>query len=69
MSDCRTNLNMLQLPAVGVRRIRSGYKVIFVPLEDTKPTGMPVDVLTGLLVADDVGYTVWRVSAAAAAAP
>ncbi|HEX4378204.1 MAG TPA: sorbosone dehydrogenase family protein [Steroidobacteraceae bacterium] len=73
------------------RSIRSGYKVIFVPFEDTTPRGAPVDVLTGfldgnddargrpvgvaidkqgaLLVADDVGNTVWRVSAAKAAAP
>jgi glucose/arabinose dehydrogenase len=65
----------------------SGYKVIFVPFEDAKPAGEPVDVLTGfldqegnalgrpvgvafdrqgaLLVADDVGNKVWRVSAAA----
>jgi glucose/arabinose dehydrogenase len=64
----------------------SGYKVIFVPFENGKPTGKPLDVLTGfvdvegaaqgrpvgvaidatgaLLVADDVGNTVWRVTAA-----
>ena len=64
----------------------SGYKVVFVPFANGKPSGMPVDVLTGflspegkaqgrpvavaidksgaLLVADDVGNTVWRVSAA-----
>jgi glucose/arabinose dehydrogenase len=67
------------------RRPRSGYKVIFVPFEGGKPSGTPVDVLTGfvsedgsafgrpvgvaldkqgaLLVADDVGNVVWRVSA------
>lgn len=67
------------------RKPHSGYKVIFVPFADGKPTGMPVDVLTGflnadekamgrpvgvvidkqgdLLVADDVGNKVWRVSA------
>jgi glucose/arabinose dehydrogenase len=67
------------------RRPHSGYKVVFVPFKDGKPTGAPpVDVLTGflspegdalgrpvgvaldtqgaLLVADDVGNTVWRVS-------
>ena len=66
------------------RKPRSGYKVIFVPFRDGKPTGAPVDVLTGflspegdafgrpvgvsidkrggLLVADDVGNAVWRVS-------
>jgi glucose/arabinose dehydrogenase len=60
------------------------YKVVFVPFADGKPSGSPVDVLTGfvkengdamgrpvgvaidrrgaLLVADDVGNTVWRVS-------
>lgn len=63
----------------------SGYKVIFVPFHNGKPSGVPVDVLTGflnkdeeamgrpvgvvidqqgsLLVADDVGNKVWRVSA------
>ena len=66
------------------RKPHSGYKVIFVPFADGKPTGMPVDVLSGflnadekamgrpvgvvidkqgdLLVADDVGNKVWRVS-------
>ncbi|KAA0996318.1 sorbosone dehydrogenase family protein [Pseudomonas sp. ANT_J12] len=67
------------------RKPHSGYKVIFVPFTAGKPTGAPVDVLTGfldkdenalgrpvgvvidqqgdLLVADDVGNKVWRVSA------
>lgn len=67
------------------RKPHSGYKVIFVPFTGGKPSGKPVDVLTGfldkdenalgrpvgvvidqqggLLVADDVGNTVWRVSA------
>ncbi|MBK8579813.1 MAG: sorbosone dehydrogenase family protein [Candidatus Accumulibacter sp.] len=66
------------------RRPHSGYKVIFVPFDKGKPSGEPVDVLTGflsgdgnafgrpvgvvldksgaLLVADDVGNVVWRVS-------
>ncbi len=67
------------------RRPHSGYKVIFVPFENGKPSsGVPVDVLTGflsedgsafgrpvgvavdkqgaLLVADDVGNVIWRVS-------
>jgi len=61
----------------------SGYKVVFVPFTNGKPSGPPVDVLTGfvnkaeeaqgrpvgvamdksgaLLVADDVGNTIWRV--------
>ena len=69
------------------RKPLSGYKVIFVPFADGRPSGTPVDVLTGfvdddgeraagrsasrstrpgaLLVADDVGNTVWRVTAAA----
>jgi glucose/arabinose dehydrogenase len=68
------------------RKPRAGYKVIFVPFTDGKPTGKPRDVLTGflnasgeaqgrpvgvridkqgaLLVADDVGNTVWRVTPA-----
>ena len=66
------------------RRPPSGYKVIFVPFAGAKPSGVPVDVLSGflsdegkafgrpvgvaldqtgaLLVADDVGNVVWRVS-------
>ena len=67
------------------RKPYSGYKVIFVPFANGKPSGAPpVDVLTGflsaegdaygrpvgvaldsrgaLLVADDVGNVVWRVS-------
>jgi glucose/arabinose dehydrogenase len=62
----------------------SGYKVVFVAFANGKPSGMPVDVLTGflsaenkaqgrpvgvviakdgaLLVADDVGNTVWRIT-------
>jgi glucose/arabinose dehydrogenase len=69
------------------RKLHSGYRVIFVPFENGKPSGDPVDVLTGfldkhdkafgrpvgvaldkqgaLLVADDVGNAVWRVSRAA----
>ncbi len=69
------------------RKPRSGYKVIFVPFQDGKPSGPPEDILTGflsadghalgrpvgvavdhtggLLVADDVGNTVWRVAPAA----
>jgi glucose/arabinose dehydrogenase len=68
------------------RKPHSGYKVIFVPFTGGKPTGQPIDVLTGflnadekamgrpvgvvidqqggLLVADDVGNKVWRVSTA-----
>jgi glucose/arabinose dehydrogenase len=70
------------------RKPHSGYKVIFVPFTDGKPSGKPQDVLTGflndkeeaqgrpvgvridkqgaLLVADDVGNTVWRVAPSAA---
>ncbi|MDQ3092629.1 MAG: sorbosone dehydrogenase family protein [Actinomycetota bacterium] len=66
------------------RKPRTGYKVIFVPFAGGKPSGEPIDVLTGfvdssgdargrpvgvvvdgrgaLLVADDVGNTVWRVT-------
>jgi glucose/arabinose dehydrogenase len=66
------------------RKPQSGYKVIFVPFDHGKPSGAPVDVLTGflddrgnamgrpvgvtmdkhgaLLVADDVGNAVWRVT-------
>jgi len=66
------------------RKPFSGYKVIFVPFADGKPSGQPEDILTGfineqgealgrpvgvvadakgaLLVADDVGNVIWRVS-------
>jgi glucose/arabinose dehydrogenase len=69
------------------RKPRSGYKVIFVPFTGGKPSGEPIDVLTGfvkdngdamgrpvgvvidkrgaLLVADDVGNVIWRVTSAA----
>ncbi|MES2887771.1 MAG: sorbosone dehydrogenase family protein [Pseudomonadota bacterium] len=68
------------------RRPHSGYNVVFVPFQQGKPSGPPVDVLSGflspegkaygrpvgvavdrqgaLLVADDVGNAIWRVSAA-----
>jgi glucose/arabinose dehydrogenase len=67
----------------------SGYEVVFVPFSGGRPSGLPVDVLTGflsergeaqgrpagvamdakgaLLVADDVGNVVWRVTPASAA--
>ena len=67
------------------RRPPSGYNVVFIPFRDGKPSGPPLEVLSGflsaegdaygrpvgvaidrrgaLLVADDVGNTVWRVSA------
>lgn len=63
----------------------NGYKVVFVPFEDGRPSGKAEDVVTGfldkddeargrpvgvgvdakgaLLIADDVGNTVWRVTA------
>ena len=66
------------------RKPRAGYKVIFVPFTNGKPSGKPQDVLTGflndkgeaqgrpvgvridkqgaLLVADDVGNAIWRVT-------
>jgi glucose/arabinose dehydrogenase len=72
------------------RKPYAGYKVIFVPFTNGKPTGMSQDVLTGflndkgeaqgrpvgvridkqgaLLVADDVGNTVWRVTSSAKSA-
>lgn len=66
------------------RKPLSGYKVVFVPFKDGKPSGLPETILSGfvnekghalgrpagvavdgkgaLLVADDVGNVVWRVS-------
>ena len=68
------------------RKPFSGYRVIFVPFSHGRPSGQPIDVLTGfirgngdamgrpvgvavdrggaLLVADDVGNTIWRVTRA-----
>jgi glucose/arabinose dehydrogenase len=68
------------------RMPRSGYRVIFVPFANGRPSGPAIDVLSGfvdedgkamgrpvgvavdkrgaLLVADDVGNVVWRVSTA-----
>jgi glucose/arabinose dehydrogenase len=68
----------------------NGYKVVFVPFHDGRPSGAAQDVVTGfldandhargrpvglavdqsgaLLIADDVGNTVWRVSSAPTAA-
>jgi glucose/arabinose dehydrogenase len=62
----------------------AGYDVVFVPFQDGRPSGQPVEVLSGfvsadghalgrpvgvaldrrggLLVADDVGNTIWRVT-------
>ena len=67
------------------RKPVSGFRVIFIPFEEGRPRGQPVDVLTGflntkqeaqgrpvgvtldqqgaLLVADDVGNKIWRVTA------
>jgi glucose/arabinose dehydrogenase len=69
------------------RKPASGYKLIYVPFADGKPSGPPQDVLTGflspdgkawgrpvgvavdkvgaILLADDVGNVVWRVTPAA----
>lgn len=70
------------------RSTLSGYRVIFVPFENGRPSGMPRDILSGflsederhsygrpvgvavgpdgksLLVADDVGDVIWRVTGA-----
>jgi glucose/arabinose dehydrogenase len=68
------------------RKPHSGYKLIFVPFADGKPSGPPQDVLTGflskdgkangrpvgvavdkqgaILLADDVGNVVWRITPA-----
>ncbi|MEO7496376.1 MAG: sorbosone dehydrogenase family protein [Massilia sp.] len=69
------------------RKPFAGYKLIFVPFADGKPSGPPQDVVTGFLsadgkaqgrpvgvamdkagaivLADDVGNTVWRITPAA----
>jgi glucose/arabinose dehydrogenase len=66
------------------RKPRSGYNVVFVPFKDGRPSGAPLEVLSGfvsadgdaygrpvgvaidrrgaLLVADDVGNVIWRVT-------
>ena len=38
------------------RRPHSGYKVIYVPFANGKPSGPPVDVLTGFLSAEATAY-------------
>jgi glucose/arabinose dehydrogenase len=38
------------------RKPLSGYKVVFVPFVDNKPSGKPVDVLTGFLSPDGKAY-------------
>ena len=70
--------------AAGTATSLNGYKVVFVPFADGKPSGAAQDVVTGflnptdkraagqsawpstnrgaLLIADDVGNTVWRVT-------
>jgi glucose/arabinose dehydrogenase len=67
------------------RKPRSGYNVVFIPFENGRPSGPPIELLTGfvngdgdaygrpvgvafdrrgaLLVADDVGNAIWRVTA------
>jgi glucose/arabinose dehydrogenase len=67
------------------RQVLNGYKVVFVPFSNGKPSGIAQDIVTGflnnddqargrpvglavdksgaLLIADDVGNTVWRMSA------
>ena len=66
------------------RTILNGYKVVYIPFANGRPSGMAQDVVTGfldsknqargrpvglaidtrggLLIADDVGNTVWRVA-------
>jgi glucose/arabinose dehydrogenase len=73
------------------RKPPSGYKVIFVPFRDGRPSGVPQEILTGfidadgnargrpvgvavdrtgaVLVADDVGNRIWRVTPAQSAQP
>jgi glucose/arabinose dehydrogenase len=68
------------------RSVLNGYKVVYIPFANGRPSGMAKDVATGflkgkdeahgrpvalaidtrggLLIADDVGNTVWRVTAA-----
>jgi glucose/arabinose dehydrogenase len=69
------------------RSMLSGYKVVFIPFENGRPSGPPRDILSGflapdervsygrpvgvalgpdrsLLVADDVGNVIWRVTGA-----
>ncbi len=68
------------------RSVLNGYKIVYVPFADGRPSGMAEDFVTGfladgdkargrpvglavdnsgaLLIADDTGNTVWRVSAA-----
>ena len=38
------------------RKPLSGYKVVFVPFANGQPSGMPVDVLTGFVSADEKAH-------------
>jgi glucose/arabinose dehydrogenase len=38
------------------RRPRAGYKVIFIPFNDGKPSGMPQDILTGFISPKDEAW-------------
>jgi glucose/arabinose dehydrogenase len=73
------------------RPVLNGYKVVYIPFVDGRPSGPPEDVVTGflvdgdkargrpvglavdgkggLLIADDTGNSVWRVSAASPSGP
>ena len=42
----------------------NGYKVVFVPFSGGRPVGLAVDKSGALLIADDVGNAVWRVTPA-----
>ena len=44
------------------RSTLSGYKLVFVPFENGRPSGPPRDILSGFLSADDVGNVIWRVT-------
>jgi glucose/arabinose dehydrogenase len=39
--------------AIARERPRSGYKVVFVPFNDGRPSGEPLDVLTGFIGSND----------------
>jgi glucose/arabinose dehydrogenase len=53
----------VQLQPVNGTHLAPRPRVIYVPFTAGRPVGLAVDNMGALLVADDVGNTIWRVTA------